>query len=167
MKRVQDRNFFDKINPVSKYQEYTELYKRVKEIYTGFFEYEKIHKEYVSSKGSDNSKTALLGSLRLIISIDNVPREIKRQSRLIRDKIASYEDTIQEIYTLNTILNRETIPMLNSFSDIFNEENTKFADKVKRLKVVAGVMSGGMFCRNKTRSKRQRKNATMKLRFIY
>jgi hypothetical protein len=105
-------------------------------------------------------------------------RPISNESTL---SIAATNGNLRKWYiamqTMVLDINKLLVP-LNILSNILNKPvrwgSNKLSNdsliKVLKQKIEGidhNLMAGGMFCRNRTRSKRNRKNNTMKLRFIY
>ena len=169
---IQDRTFYDKLNPVSSYTQYSELYNNLTHLRIPFNEYRLVYMNYLTSTQAtrDRTVTALQVRLNNIRNIPNIEPELVELIRAVKADLKTGGTVLKpSLLRLNIHLNSYNIAIINNVTRIFNEENTKFSDKLKRIQLVAKTtkMTGGMFCRNRTRSKRNRKNNTMKLRFIY
>jgi hypothetical protein len=127
---------------------------------------------YTTSTDSNREriKTSLQVRLNNIRNIVNIEPELVTMINAAKAELRTGGEILKpSLLVLNIRINSYNIAILNNVTSIFNEENTKFSDKVRRMMLIgeSSRMTGGMFCRNRTRSKRNRKNNTMKLRFIY
>ena len=165
---IQDRTLYDKLNPVSSYKKYSEMYNNLTQLRTQFNGYRNDYDKYVTDSGKNVTKMQV--TLNNIKNIPNIEDELKTIINNVKNELKKgVTEGTASLHTLNISLNKYNIKVLNNVTSIFNEKNTKFSDKLKRIMIIGNTskMTGGMFCRNRTRSKRNRKNNTMKLRFIY
>jgi hypothetical protein len=169
MKPLQERTTGDRFTPGSVYHLYKAAYEGITDTIEKFRKYKTEYDKFVNNGKSFKDLKESMTAIAEIPSADEKTKTaIKnaRSSMITRDR----KTITAELYKVNILLNK-VISTINKLIDIFNEDNTKFSDKFKRMQAISKEleteMAGGAV-KNRTRSKRDTmKRKTMKFRFIY